>query len=102
MTGLLQRVESFLNRFGEEVTVAGAPTQSVVRSLSPAEARVYVDTSLVDAAGRPVRGFFVAHEVEADIGDLVEWLGTSQEVIFVREYRISGQALGKSLFTLLD
>lgn len=102
MTALLDRVDAFLDAFGEPILVDGVSTRAVARVLSPAEARVYLDTTLVDSAGRPVRGFFVKETVTAVVGDLVTWLDTAHEIVYIREYRVSGVAIGKSLLTFPD
>ncbi len=97
MTELISWFDQSLTRWGEPITVDGVGTQALVRAISPAEARVWLDTAPVDAASRPIRGFFIASSVVAAVGDEITWQSQTWTIQAIREYRLSGSVLTKML-----
>lgn len=98
MSALTERLDAALEAFGEPILIDEVTALAIVHSISPTEARVYLDTSIVDAVGRPIRGFFVGASTAVSVGSTLVWLEVEYEVRAVRRHRVNGADLG---FTLL-
>lgn len=102
MSGFNGRLAASLKQFGEPILIEGdQEVQTIVRTVSPAEARVYLPEATVNSSGRPIRGFFVLPDTEVNLGDTIEWLGDSYQVAYIRRYRVGGEDLGLSLVAVL-
>lgn len=101
MSVVQERLAASLDVFGEPILVDGEPAQAFVRVYSAAEARLYLEEAVITAAARPIRGFFVAADTVAAIGNTIEWLGDTCEIAFIRRYRVSGEDVGLGLIAVL-
>jgi len=99
---LLERLGASIRAFGDPIVLDGVPSSAFVRVYSPAEARLYLSEAAVNAAVRPIRGFFIEAGLSVAVGDVIEWLGNDYEVAFVRPYRFGGEDLGFGLIATLS
>lgn len=97
MTVLQGRFTGIVDRLGETFVISGGSHKGVFGILSPAVAARYVSGSVIDAAARPIRSVYVAHDDTAAVGNSAVWEGGTYTVQKVIPIRFRGETVAKLL-----
>jgi len=97
MTVLQSRFKGIVDRLGETFVILGSPHRGVIGILSPAVAARYVSGSVIDAAARPIRSVYVAHDDNSAVGNSATWDGATFTVQKVIPIRHRGETVAKLL-----
>lgn len=97
MTVLQRRFKGIVDRFGDTFVISGASHRGVFGILAPAVAARYVTGSVIDAAARPIRSAYVAHDDTAAVGNSASWEGGTYTVQKVVPIRFRGETVAKLL-----
>ncbi len=97
MSAVPRRFKDVIARFGDDYTVGAASRKGIFVPVSPGRALVYLTQAEVDAAGRPIRFAYVAHDDGTALNDSVSWDGLTLAVKKVVRARYRSETVAKVL-----
>ena len=97
MTAAQRRVQSLVQRLGEDFTVGGAAHRGVFSNTTSGADRAFLTQAEVDAAGLPLWICVVTYDDTCAVSNTVSWNGLTFTVKKIAEARAFGALAGKML-----
>ena len=97
MSRLLDRVQSLIDKFGEDFTVGGVTRRGVFSNMTTGNARAYLTFAEIDSIILPIWSCVVTSTDATVVGDTVVWNGLTLLVKKIAQARFQGGLVGKLL-----
>lgn len=97
MSRLTDRVQSLVDRYGEDFTVGGATRRGVFSNITTGNAGSYMTYVDIDTAALPLWCCLVPANDATDILDTVTWNGLTLTVKNIAQARFQGGLVAKML-----
>lgn len=97
MSRLTDRVQSLVDKYGEDFTVGGVTHRGIFSNITIGNARAYLTSAQIDASSLPLWACLVTQADSAIVGDTLDWDGLSLVVQKIAKARYQGTVCAKML-----
>ncbi|HWP30475.1 MAG TPA: hypothetical protein VNK96_01935 [Fimbriimonadales bacterium] len=97
MVEVQYRARRTILRHADTFTVSGNSRKGIFAMITPGRAKVYVPSSLVDSASRPIYLIIVPDDDTTVPTDTISWAGKTLTILKIIEERLRGELVFKMI-----